>query len=82
VLTTDVPHLKEAAMAETAKTDTKSTEAKPAAGAAPRARLTPAAESSDPAVHRLLAEIQTAQMNDDKDAEKSAREDLRALGYE
>jgi len=69
-------------MAETSKTETKTAETKPAAGAAPRGNLAPAAESSDPAVHQLLAEIQTAQMNDDKDAEKDAREDLRALGYE
>jgi hypothetical protein len=45
-------------------------------------KLAPAAESTDPAVHQLLAEIQTAQMNDNKDAEAAAREDLRALGYE
>lgn len=59
-------------------TDTKPAEPKPSVGG----NLAPAAESSDPAVHQLLAEIQTAQMNDDKDAEKNAREDLRALGYE
>lgn len=69
-------------MAETSKSETKPAETKPAAGAVSRVDLAPAAESSDPAVHQLLAEIQTAQMNDDKDAEKNAREDLRALGYE
>jgi len=86
VLTTDVPHLKGSPMADaTSKTSTTTDSKpadKPAAGAAPRANLAPAAESGDPAVHQLLAEIQTAQMNDDKDAEKNAREDLRALGYE
>ena len=79
VTTTDVPHLKETAMAET-KSDT-TTKAEPKA-APVGSKLAPAAESSDPAVHQLLAEIQTAKLNDDKDAEKNAREDLRALGYE
>lgn len=86
MLTTDVPHLKGSLMADaTSKTstatDSKPTD-KPAAGAAPRASLAPAAESSDPAVHQLLAEIQTAQMNDDKDAEKAASDELRKFGYE
>jgi len=80
-------------MAEASKTtETKNADAKPAeqATAAPGERrsapvgskLAPAAESSDPAVHQLLAEIQTAQMNDDKDAESAARKELRQLGYE
>jgi hypothetical protein len=83
---TDVPRLKGSPMADaTSKTSTTADSKqadKPAAGAAPRAGLAPAAGSSDPAVHQLLAGIQAAQMNDDKDAEKAAREDLRALGYE
>ena len=66
-------------MAEASKTtESKTAEQKPAVGS----KLAPAAESSDPAVHQLLAEIETAKSNDDKDAEKAAREDLRALGYE
>ena len=68
----------EANKAESKATDAKTPERKPAVGT----KLEPAAGSSDPAVHQLLAEIQTAQMNDDKDAEKNAREDLRVLGYE
>jgi hypothetical protein len=62
---------------ETGKADTK-----PDRTARVGGQLAPAAESSDPAVHQLLGDIQTAQMNDDKDAEAAAREDLRALGYE
>lgn len=41
-----------------------------------------AAESSDPAVHQLLAERQTAVMNDDKDAVKAATAELNKLGFE
>ena len=80
MLTSDIPNLRGTPMAEI-KTDTKA-EQKTERPAPVGSKLAPAAESSDPAVHQLLAEIQTAQMNDDKDAEKDAREELRQLGYE
>lgn len=54
----------------------------PKSKAEPTANLAPAAESSDPAVHQLLAEIQTAQANGDDDAVRAARTDLRKLGYQ
>ena len=56
--------------------------AAPAAPAAPKGKLTPAAESGDPAVHKLLADIQTAQLNGDSDGEKNLRKQLAELGYE
>lgn len=60
-------------MAETAK----KSDPKPAP--APLAR---ASEATDPAVHHLLAEIQTAQMNDDADAVAALTGRLTDLGYE
>lgn len=47
--------------------------------AAPLAR---AAESTDPAVHQLMAEIQSAQMNGDADREKALAKQLADLGFE
>lgn len=44
-------------------------------------QLSPAAESSDPAVHQLLAELQTALLNQDEDAAKGVRDDLAKLGF-
>lgn len=41
-----------------------------------------AAESSDPAVHQALAEMQTAVMNDDKAALEAATAKLNELGFE
>jgi hypothetical protein len=66
-------------MAETKTTETKTSEPKPAPVGS---KLAPAAESSDPAVHQLMAEMYTAQQNDDKDAEAAARKELRQLGFE
>lgn len=65
-------------MADQQKTATSST----AASAAPTGSKAPAAESGDPAVHKLLADIQTAQLNGDSDAEKNLRKELADLGYE
>ena len=65
-------------MADQQKTGTTTTAA-PAASTGAKA---PAAESGDPAVHQLLAEIQTAQSNGDDNAEKDLRKQLAELGYE
>lgn len=48
----------------------------------PAGPLGNAAESSDPAVHKLLADRQTAAMNGDKDAADAASDELRKLGVE
>lgn len=45
-------------------------------------KLAPASESSDPAVHQLLAQKQTAQMNEDTDELKRISAELADLGYE
>lgn len=66
-------------MAEAKTTTEKPAEPKPASVGG---KLAPAAGSSDPAVHQLMAEIYTAQQNNDKDAEKAASDALRQLGYE
>lgn len=47
-----------------------------------KAQLAPASESSDPAVHQLLAERQTALSNDDADAVRGINARLAELGYE
>ena len=60
--------------------DTKPTAS--AAPAAPKGKLAPAAEAGDPEVHRLLAEIQTAQQNGDENGEKDLRKQLADLGFE
>lgn len=44
--------------------------------------LARASESSDPAVHQLLAQRQTAHMNEDTDGLKRISAELAALGYE
>ena len=54
----------------------------PAAPAAPRGKLAPAAESGDPAVHQLLADIQTARLNGDDAAVKDLTKKLADLGFE
>lgn len=67
----------EAKTETTTKSEPKADRTAPVGG-----KLAPAAKSSDPAVHQLMAEMYTAQQNDDKDAEKAARDELRQLGYE
>jgi hypothetical protein len=76
VKTPDVPFMKEPAVA-----DHKDT--KPDAKAdKPSGPLGRAAESGDPAVHQVLAELQTAVMNDDQDAQEAAQAELKKLGVE
>lgn len=45
-------------------------------------KLAPASESSDPAVHQLLAQRQTAHMNEDTDELRRVNRELADLGYE
>ncbi len=58
---------------------TKRTETKPAPG--PRV-LGRASESGDPAVHQVLAELQTARSNGDTAAVETLTKRLADLGYE
>lgn len=44
--------------------------------------LARASEATDPAVHQLMAELQTAQMNGDATAVASLTKQLADLGYE
>lgn len=44
--------------------------------------LARASEATDPAVHHLLAELQSARMNDDADAVATLTSRLADLGYE
>ena len=48
---------------------------------APRVLL-PASESSDPAVHQVLAQIQTAQANHNAEAVERLTQALAQLGFE
>jgi DNA-binding ferritin-like protein len=66
-------------MAETKKSQT--TEAKTTAAAATPA-LARASESSDPAVHQLLAHIDIAVRNGDDKTAQALRDELAALGFE
>lgn len=59
----------------------KATTAQPESDTKPTGNLAPAAESSDPEVHRLLAEKQTAQLNGDEDQIKDIDRQLGELGY-
>jgi hypothetical protein len=43
--------------------------------------LAPASESGDPAVHKLLADLETARSNGDADAVKAAQAALAELGF-
>ncbi len=64
-------------MAETKKPESTVVAKPPAAP-----KLARASESGDPAVHQLIAELQTARLNGNDDAVKAATEKLAALGYE
>jgi hypothetical protein len=78
VKTTDVPFLKEAVVPEGKKTETTA-----AAAAAPASgKLARASESGDPAVHALLAQLETARSNDDDDQVKAVTKELADLGFE
>jgi hypothetical protein len=54
----------------------------PAAVAEPVRVLARASHSGDPAVHQLMAEIQSAQLNGDAKAVSSLAAQLAELGYE
>jgi hypothetical protein len=58
----------------------QSTSADKSAAAAPKVSLAPAGESGDPAVHQLLAELETARSNGDQDGVKAAVDALAGLG--
>jgi len=49
---------------------------------APKPRLARASESGDPAIHVLLAELQTARANGDDNEVKAVTVKLADLGYE
>jgi hypothetical protein len=70
-------------MAEEKKTnpDRPGGSTSPPAKATARPALAPAAESSDPAVHQLLAERDIAARNNDTDAAEAATARLAELGY-
>ena len=53
----------------------------PAAEPAPARVLARAAHSGDPAVHQLMAEMQSAQLNGDAKAVSSLAAQLAELGY-
>jgi hypothetical protein len=59
----------------------QSTQAAVKAAAPSASPLGPAGESGDPAVHKLLADLETARSNGDGDAVKAARDALAALGF-
>jgi hypothetical protein len=73
--TSDVPHLKEPPVATEKKTE--HTRPVPAAPAS----LARASETSDPAVHQILAEMQTARSNGDDESLGALTEKLHDLGY-
>lgn len=47
-----------------------------------RAPLAPAAASGDPAVHKLLADLQSARLNGDDEAATAVAAQLAELGFE
>ena len=51
-------------------------------GTSSKAKLGPASESGDPAVHQILAEMDIARQNGDKKAVDAATAKLSELGYE
>lgn len=72
-------------MAEDKKTDGRAAETGRKASAPPPPKapeLLPASQSSDPAVHQVLAEIQTARANADDDAVERLSKSLAELGYQ
>jgi hypothetical protein len=80
VKTSDIPFMREAIVPEGKKTEAASVakpEAAPASG-----KLARASESGDPAVHALLAQLETARSNDDDDQVKAVTKKLAELGFE
>jgi hypothetical protein len=67
-------------MAE-AKTAESKTAAKAAPKVAPQVELQPAGEATDPAVHQLLAELETARVNGAEDDMQDLIDYLADLGY-
>lgn len=61
--------------------DQKTPDSKPIPKAAPKRELTPAGEASDPAVHTLLAELETARTNGADDDARDIIGYLADLGY-
>lgn len=59
----------------------KITEAKTESVPAEAPALAPASETSNPEVHRLLAELQSARLNEDADAIQSYTDQINALGF-
>jgi hypothetical protein len=79
VKTTDVPFLQGDAMADTKPEKTMTPSTASAGGA--RKNLTSAAESSDPTAQSLLAELQTARLNENDEDAKNVLDQLAELGY-
>ncbi len=77
--TSDVPHLRETNMPES-KTTSSEHEPEPASKHKASAPLGRAGESSDPAVHSLLADLETYERVGDKDGAKKTVARLRELG--
>lgn len=67
-------------MPEVKPSTAKSDDPRPSAPA--KAGLSQASESSDPSVHKLLADIQTARLNDNNDEVKALTKELADLGFE
>ncbi len=68
-------------MPDDAKKTASSSSTASSSHAPPKASLVPAGESTDPAVHQLLAELETARRNSDDGAVKTAVDTLAGLGY-
>jgi hypothetical protein len=62
--------------------ETKSAQPPKAESATPKRALSPASESSDPTVHQILADIETARRNGDDEAVETHTRRLNDLGYE
>lgn len=75
--TSDIPFLKEKTMA-TEPTKVEKAPDKPALGLSGGR----AAESGHPQVQWLLAEFETARLNDDKNRQQELSKQLKELGYE
>ena len=65
-----------------AATTKKAVEAATTEGPDATPSLARASESTDPAVHQLMAELQSAQMNGDADKAAALVEQLAKLGFE
>lgn len=77
----DVPHLKENLVADSAKKTEAKTDAKAESKSAPPAELADGASSHDAGVQQLLADRYIASLNDDKEAADAATAKLHELGF-